>query len=273
MLARQGLAPLTSIKTARPGGAYARAMKRLILTIVLILAATRAQAAGDDTLGKKWLLSLGGKLYDNLFVMLDIPPPKGRNPLYPAGAAIAAADTWRCVACHGWDYKGREGHLKKLLNSPRFTSLRGVAGRPQDEIVPLFTGGSHAIYGRLLPPPMQQALAFFLSRGQHDVARLIDGKGRARGERLVGKDIYEGTCISCHEADGKAYIQGEAGDRPALGWVARHRPEQALHKIRNGVPGADMLSLRFLSMEQIAGILAYLQSLDPRAPQGGTQPD
>ena len=248
-------------------------MKRLLAILLLLLAAPPARAGGDDTLGRKWLLSLGGKLYDNLFLVLDIAPPKGRNPLYPAGAAIAAADTWRCVACHGWDYKGREGHLKKLLNSPRFVSLRGVAGRKKGEIVPLFTTGSHAIYGRLLPPPMQQALAFFLSRGQHDTARLIDEAGHARGERLVGKDIYEGTCISCHQADGKAYIQGEAGDRPALGWVARHRPEQALHKIRNGVPGADMLSLRFLTMEQIAGILAYLQSLDPTVPQGGMQPD
>ena len=59
------------------------------------------------------------------------------------------------------------------------------------------------------------------------------------------------------------YLNGEKGDRSSLGWVARNRPEQALHKIMNGVPAAEMLSLRFLSDIQIADLLAYLQSLDP----------
>lgn len=213
--------------------------------------------------GRLWLLSLGGKLYDNHWAVLGIDPPKGRNPAYPAGAAVPAADTWRCVACHGWDYRGREGHLKRLANSPRFVSLRPLQGRSVDEIVAAILRPPHGAMVKVLPPAMLNALALFIARGQHDVTRLIDARGRARGAPLRGKDIYEGTCISCHQADGKAWIQGEEGDRPALGWVARHRPEQALHKIRNGVPGADMLSLRFLPLSRIADILAYLQTLDP----------
>ena len=31
----------------------------------------------------------------------------------------------------------------------------------------------------------------------------------------------------------------------------------------NGVPAAEMLSLRFLSVDQIADLFAYLQSVDP----------
>ena len=246
-------------------------MKRILTTVtaacmiaVMVASGAGSAAEKDDTLGRKWLLSLGGKLYDNLWMVLNVPPPKGRNPQYPAGAAIPAPDTWRCVACHGWDYRGREGHLKRLMNSPKFVSLRKTQGMPKKDIIERFTTGTHAFYGRVLPPPMQEALAYFLSRGQHDVTRMMDETGKAKGNPLVGKDIYEGTCISCHQADGKAYIEGEEGDRPALGWVARHRPQQALHKIRNGVPGADMLSLRFLTDEQIAGILAYLQTLDPK---------
>jgi len=247
-------------------------MKRIpgtVAAVCLMVAMPLSAAAGgtggrDDTLGRKWLLSLGGKLYDNLWMVLNVPPPKGRNPQYPAGAAIPAPDTWRCVACHGWDYRGREGHLKRLMNSPKFVSLRNVRSLSRKTIIERFTTGSHAFYGRVLPPPMREALAYFLSRGQHDVTKMMDATGKAKGNPLVGKDIYEGTCISCHQADGKAYIEGEEGDRPALGWVARHRPQQALHKIRNGVPGADMLSLRFLTDEQIAGILAYLQTLDPK---------
>ncbi|HHN72783.1 MAG TPA: hypothetical protein ENK13_01710 [Thermopetrobacter sp.] len=221
-------------------------------------------AADADMTGRQWILSLGGKLYDNHWAVLGIDPPKGRNPVYPAGAAVPAPDTWRCVACHGWDYRGREGHLKKLANSPRFVSLRHLRGKPAGEITAAILGKPHGRVARVLPPPMLNALALFISRGQHDVARMIDARGRARGNSRRGKDIYEGTCISCHQADGKAWIQGEEGDRPALGWVARHRPEQALHKIRNGVPGADMLSLRFLPLSDIAAVLAYLQTLDPK---------
>ena len=79
----------------------------------------------------------------------------------------------------------------------------------------------------------------------------------------AGKDIYEGTCTRCHQADGKAPLYGEAGNKASLGWIARNRTEQAVHKIRNGVPLADMLSLRFLDRESLAGLLAYLQTLDP----------
>ena len=235
------------------------------LAIALILTPALSQAAetDDGVTGKMWLLSLGGKLYDNLWAALNITPPQGRNPQYPSGADVSAADTWRCVACHGWDYKGREGQLKKLANSPKFVSLRPLDGKTQEDVAARIRK-THGELGRVLPPPMLNALAFFIARGQHDVSAILDVKGRARGVKLRGKDIFEGVCISCHQADGKAYIEGEPGDRPALGWVTRYRPEQAIHKIRNGVPGADMLSLRFLSMGQIADLLAYVQSLDPK---------
>ncbi len=244
-------------------------MKRHLLVVICLLLRAAQTAAGDGqdgVTGKKWLLALGGKLYDNHWALLNVPPPAGRNPLYPPGVNISAANTWRCVSCHGWDYRGREGHLKKLANSPRFVSLRAMEGKKPEEIAERILGGAHGALGKSMPRSMLMALAFFISRGQHDTLRILDARGRARGEPLRGKDIFEGACISCHQADGKAYIEGEEGDRPALGWVARHRPEQALHKIRNGVPGADMLSLRFLSMSQIADLLAYAQTLDPNAP-------
>ena len=242
-------------------------LKTALMAGLLLLLAPMAAGAEkpDDTLGKKWLLSLGGKLYDNQWVMLNQAPPKGRNPLYPAGADVAAANTWRCVFCHGWDYKGRKGQLRTLANTPRFVSLRGLRGKPQEDIASRILGKPHGWLGKSLPRPMLMALAFFISRGQHDVSRIIDAKGKALGNPLRGKDIFEGTCISCHQADGKAFIEGEDGDVPALGWVARYRPRQAIHKIRNGVPGADMLALRFLRLDQIADILAYLQTLDPHA--------
>jgi hypothetical protein len=47
--------------------------------------------------------------------------------------------------------------------------------------------------------------------------------------------------------------------------VSRHRPAQALHKIRNGQPGADMVAIRFMEDSAVADLMAYIQSLDPGA--------
>jgi mono/diheme cytochrome c family protein len=62
-----------------------------------------------------------------------------------------------------------------------------------------------------------------------------------------------------------AFISAEKGDLPSLGWVSRHKPAQALHKIRNGQPGADMVAIRFMDDRAVADLMAYIQTLDPGA--------
>ena len=119
----------------------------------------------------------------------------------------------------------------------------------------------HRDYMTGLAKSQIETLALFLRYGQFNAADLIPA-GNAAGNPKAGRDIFEGACISCHQADGKAYIEGESGDRSSLGWVAVNRPAQALHKIINGVPGADMLSLRFLPKDRLADLLAYVQELD-----------
>ena len=137
-----------------------------------------------------------------------------------------------------------------------------MTGQDPQSIVESLVSETH----RPITAPLSQeqllALAKFLSFGQHDMSKFSGPEGRAVGNPLRGKDIFEGTCQRCHGADGKAPIYGEEGDKPSLGWLARNRPEQAVHKIRNGVPQADMLSLRFLDPKSLLGLLAYLQTLD-----------
>ena len=103
-----------------------------------------------------------------------------------------------------------------------------------------------------------ELLSLFISEGLYDRTDFLNEKGQALGNPEFGRDIFEGACINCHQLDGRRFLRGEHGDRSSLGWLVRNRPEQALHKILNGVPAAEMLSLRFLSSEEIA----YLQSLD-----------
>ncbi len=233
------------------------ALLLIALTIALPAVGTRAEAVGEA-----WRVSLGGRLYDNYWLETRTQPVETRNPLYPAGLKTLPADSWRCVSCHGWDYRGRDGHLKQLSASKVFVSLRLIADQPPADIAVAIRSGSHRKFTQAMSAEQIEALALFLSVGQHDAAEIL-GNNLASGAPLRGKDIFEGACISCHQADGKAYIEGESGDKPALGWVVQNRPEQALHKIRNGVPGADMLSLRFLEQNRLADLIAYLRTLDP----------
>ena len=227
--------------------------------LALFLALTPAAVALEP--GEAWTISKGGKLYDNLWLVIGKPAPEGRNPDYPADIEALPVDTWRCVSCHGWDYSGADGHLGELGKSASFVSLRPASGRDPAAIQLSLLSSTHAKYVDNLGKSEISALAEFISVGQVNMRKLISN-GRPIGHASAGKDIFEGACISCHQADGKAYIEGEQGDRPALGWVAQNRPAQALHKIINGVPSADMLSLRFLPEQSLSNLLAYLHSLD-----------
>lgn len=220
-----------------------------------------AQEAPPEQIGpgQAATLSYGGRLYDNHWVVLKLPPPAQATPAYPADPGNALKSTWRCVSCHGWNYSGGGGIGQ---TGSKFVSLAPVKGRNPADISRLLKSGSHANIVSRMPDEALHALSLFLCCGQHDIGALVGPNGEAKGDPLRGKDIYDGVCNRCHQADGKAPIYGEPGDISSLGWVARHHPAQAAHKIRNGVPSADMVSLRFLTIAQIADLLAYLQTLD-----------
>lgn len=216
---------------------------------------------GDSQLGPVFTLSLGGKLYDDAWPILEVPPPDGRNPAF-ADLSASDHDTWRCVSCHGWDYNGvggERGGVAPRANAASLVPLRGVDPKV---IIEKIIEPSHPFPSDAVPDLALYLIAAFISQGQYDRDSILDKQGKALGDPASGRDIFEGACINCHELDGRAFLKGEVGDRSSLGWVTRNRPEQALHKILNGVPLAEMLSLRFLSDQAIADLLAYVQSLD-----------
>jgi mono/diheme cytochrome c family protein len=228
---------------------------------LLALSVSNAQVSGQDLtpsqfVGQAGMLSLGGRLYDNHWVVIKRSQPNGVP--FPE---MKDAASWRCVSCHGWDSSGSSGPRNE--RDPGVVPLRGAMGRDSDGISAFLKSGSHKRIVEPLSSKDLKTLATFVCCGQHDIAEFVDADGKARGDALRGKDIYDNSCNRCHQADGKAPIFGEFGDVPSLGWIARERPSQAVHKITNGVPGADMLSLRFLETARIADLLAYLQTLDP----------
>ncbi len=219
---------------------------------------------GERALGPLFLIALGGRLYDDLWDVTGIDRPAGRNPGYPAGADILARDTWRCVSCHGWDYLGKDGERGRTVAGLAAPSLGDLQNEPLKDVVARIRNQDHPFPIDKLPELTDQLLAMFITRGQHSVGQFFDEKGEALGDAELGQDIFEGACINCHQLDGRRFLRGEIGDRSSLGWIVRNRPEQSLHKILNGVPATEMLSLRFLSTWQITDLLAYVGTLDPQ---------
>ena len=216
-----------------------------------------------DAFGERFIVALGGKLYDNLWVITDTTPPAERNPSFPQDVAMSAEETWRCVSCHGWDYKGAAGERAKFGANTAFRSLKHLVGADLELIAGKIRRAPHEYPDVAMPDFVVEMLAMFISRGQYDRDGLMNEAGKVAGDTTRGRDIFEGACMTCHQPDGRAYLIGEKGDRSSLGWVARNRPEQAVHKIRNGVPGAEMLAVGFLEPEQIRDLVAFLQTLDP----------
>jgi cytochrome c553 len=237
----------------------------LLAVCAWLCASTAAPAqpfeADDQQLGPVFMLSLGGKLYDDLWPILELSPPAGRNPGF-ADESSNDYDTWRCVSCHGWDYYGAEGERAGTAPRTAAPSLIPLAGIDPAIIIERIIAPAHPFPSDALPDLAVFLLGAFISEGLYDRDRILDDGGGARGHPDAGRAIFEGACINCHELDGRAFLRGEVGDPSSLGWIARNRPEQALHKILNGVPVTEMLALRFLSDEAIADLLAYVQTLD-----------
>ncbi|MEM8689543.1 MAG: c-type cytochrome [Pseudomonadota bacterium] len=242
---------------------------RLIASLLCVLGCAvlpvKAQTVDqqlEENVGEVFVLSIGGKLYDNLFTMLGKEEPAEANATYPTDVSAKSLGTWRCVACHGWDYSGADGERGGIARSRAFTSLRAMEGLDPKEISNKIRSTPHTYDAELMPEYVADILGLFLSLGQYNVGALLDENGASRGTASAGQPIFEGACSNCHQLDGRAYLRGERGDKSSLGWLARNRPQQVLHKILNGFPGTDMLAMRFLPDQQLMDLVAYMQTLD-----------
>lgn len=212
-------------------------------------------AAADETLSS---IARGGRLYDNWWRELDERPPTDRHPSYPLGswAANDAPRSWRCVECHGWDYRGAAGQLGK---GERFTGIRGItglAGADPAKVLAILKDRQHG-YGEVMDSQDLADLAIFVARGQTPLMARVDANsGKVDTDPKPAAPIYLTVCASCHGIDGHAMASV-----PPLGDLARKDPWQTLHNILNGHAGGVMPSLRALDEHDILATLAYLQNL------------
>ena len=86
-----------------------RGIRFVVATVAMALSITWAMGylPGWTTDGAS--VARGGRLFDNWFLETKDRPPSEIHPKYKhARPSMDGAETsWRCEACHGWDYKGR----------------------------------------------------------------------------------------------------------------------------------------------------------------------
>jgi thiosulfate dehydrogenase len=183
----------------------------------------------------------GGRLYDNWWVSCQLPAPTGAHPAYPAAGKQSGLATWRCKECHGWDYRGRDGAYGQGSHATGIAGISRSAGRADAEIVSILKNAVHR-FDTVLDDATLGRIAGFVSRGQVDPGKRIDpATKRVTGNATEGRAIFERECIACHGAGGRALNFSDKPDAPEyVGTVAADNPWEALHKIRNGQPGAVM---------------------------------
>ena len=223
---------------------------------------------GPEDPSQLWMLASGGRLYDRWYAALGKKGPTTTHPSWPAeNTNISGAATWRCTSCHGWDYLGRDGLLKSGANATGIRGLQRARDRSVDELVAILENKTHRFTDDLIPGHAKQRIAMFVSQGQHTVSQHLLPNGDSKGNAVVGRGLFQTLCAACHGFEGKARKLGASSDpkyvgKPLyVGTKARKEPIEVLHKIRNGHPGAPMVSLRGLPMQSAVDVLAYVRQL------------
>ena len=195
-------------------------------------------------------IARGGLMYDRwLKVTEGFELPSKTHPKYPSDGKLSKKSTWLCWACHGWDYKGKDGATEAAHGS-----IMGAAGKSPDAIIAILKDGNHSFKEGMMTGKDFDDLAQFVSSGLIDMDLYIDrSSGKSKGDAKKGRAYYDTICTRCHGMDGKK--------EAALGSRAKKNPWQVFHKVRNGQPMKDMPALFALDPQISADILAYAQQL------------
>ena len=218
-------------------------MKRLMPTALatLLAAFTLSAMAGDPASEVR-----GGRLYDNWMAETKARAPSHTNPAFKTKLlGVAAPDSWRCVECHGWDYKGNHG----------VKGIQGLQKADAATIAALLKDANHG-YDELLDEHDRIDLANFVSSGQTDMNRLVVQARTVKPGQTSAQKVFATVCAVCHGLDGD-----RLREIAPLGDSARQRPAEILHVSLNGHPGGNMPALRTLGDETAVNMLAYLQTL------------
>jgi thiosulfate dehydrogenase len=239
------------------------AMFLLFGTIAIGARSTQVLTNDLEKPSEAWKLSRGGQIYDNWPVMFKSAVPSKTHPAYPAMGKKQGRATWRCKECHGWDYNGRDGAYRKGSHYTGIKGVQSMVGKPVDSIKRIIRDSRHSYSKSMIPDKELDYLAYFVSRGQVDMAKYIDTiSHKVKGNVKRGANFFQTICAVCHGMDGKKILFHGLVKKPEyIGTVANKNPWEIFHKVRNGQPGAVMVSLRTFSIQDQLDIIAYIKLL------------
>jgi mono/diheme cytochrome c family protein len=203
-------------------------------------------------------IARGGRLYDNWAKEIGAT----RLHQMESGREGHKSRPERCVTCHGWDYRGKDGTAAGRNGQGQLVKgITGASSGDAGRIAELLLDERHR-YGDYLEPADRQDIALFITRGQVSMDPLIDGKTlRANGQPSAGNVFFQTVCANCHGNDGQQIAEAQP-----LGDAARANPWLALHTLFNGHPGGNMPALRALDPAVLLNTLAFVQTLPARDP-------
>lgn len=210
----------------------------------------------------------GGLLYDRFWAQLGTEAPTGEHPLWSARQqglppVEDPSETWRCVSCHGWNYRGGSG--------PSRTGFKGIADTTLtvSEIVELLADADGHGYADYLDAEALTDLALFVSEWTKLQPLATDGHGQFLGDVEQGQAMFFGTCAPCHGADGlKTMVPGGSDEFERFpGLIANRSPQVFVHKLRFGQPGTGMPGQAAgNNAETLIDLAAYVQTLPQQLP-------
>jgi len=238
----------------------------------------------------------GGRLYDDYFKEKNIPRENNPNPLWENkrndtedATAVTAADTWRCITCHGWDYAGDKGAFELGNKSGFYSGFPGllkVPGRNTDDLASHLINNIRAGYAEggtvyhrfeitITEQDAKDLVAFILTEMIDTEDYVLQNINNTHGDAERGKSLFtlgeplEGQggappCISCHVAG--AVPSGSISTALEMADVVKANRFLAFHRIRFSPPGQSEVmepAIKYgLSPPDIADIMAYIFSPD-----------
>jgi len=223
-----------------------------LATVIIAMAVSMTIALGSAPL---WAadgasIARGGRLFDNWILENRDYLPSEIHPKYNVNqrSMHSVETSWRCVSCHGWDYKGRSGQGTGALNE--------VGDINPDRLKTILKDQNHGYDGRLLEGDFTD-LAAYLAAIPTEMASYSDPGLRHLAINAPREaDLYATVCANCHGADGHKITT-----MVPLGTFARRHPLETMHKIRNGHPAERMPPFRFLKADRLDDLFAHIQTL------------
>lgn len=236
---------------------YLKSIFIAVITIYLISASSLGEAFPGNIIR-------GGMLYDNWLDVLKLPSPTILQPLWSGEEnSIDIGDTWRCVACHGWDYEGGPG-LGKNPDSG-FPSLINSQELGEAEIEAWLDGTNNTRhdFSSFLTVEASRDITAFLQYGVIENSILMNESGNIEGSKTIGERLYKNSCLECHGSDGSKLNFATAEKPVFIGNVAAENPLRIHHLVRFGhieLQVGKSGKLGF-DLDQVTNLVAYTQQL------------